>query len=343
MEANSRVRRVFMFLCVAMFLYGAACKQVKAQAMELDAKEAERMVDAVLKQSSSRNPSPRVFMAQPKSDKPSLTQILKEVDAKSKSLRWFLGFGSMNRATGETVQSTEREQVIRIIKANEEEIIELDKLFNERKQKNADARKIFKGADLQAKDIERVFMGFPNSQTGNASLPEFDKATLAKMINEYEAVEKKNETALLEKLNEAIDPNQFQLIVERWAAMNTMPITVKFLDLTDEQIKELDAILLTTVPVIDKKVKKALATGQSPTLQLQNDPEYLEARFRPYSVLNPEQFRRAKMWLSEWIGVRSFEERLTKISKGQTTSEQSELKVLGSLYDDGVVWEKSRK
>jgi len=93
--------------------------------------------------------------------------------------------------------------------------------------------------------------------------------------------------------------------------------------------------------VIDKKVKKALATGQSPTLQLKNDPEYLEAR--SYSVLNPEQFKRAKMWLPEWIGVRSFDERLRKISKGQTTSEASELKVLGSLYDDGVVWEKSRK
>ncbi len=178
-----------------------------------------------------------------------------------------------------------------------------------------------------------------------------ENVDVERVLAEYQKLELKTERDLCRKLRDILDPDQFVSLVKQWGKTLDMPIVAVFLDLSDEQYELVlkDSALFENLKT-DLLRKARAIDPKSPLQKISSNPDFYRAMYKPYSHLSPDQFLRANIFLMEWTGCKSFDDRLKVLNEDKHRSTdvekvrmKIELEVLGDLYRKGADVEKAKQ
>ncbi len=350
-----------IFFCVC-WMNPATTQEIKLEDLEFQFSEMsdekkEKLENTLLAKMQQRKDALREAVKEigANQEQPTIGKVLSFTDRRYPSLSWstFRTSGGRDavRHTG-----TERELVIRLIRASEAEQKDLDLLFQERLKQNQKSRETIDSFLATEKGLRNYSLGIPvdagvMQEMQNIPIPSQKEINLA--FKKYIQAEDKNERELIRKMQEIIDPIQFTVLYRRWGRTLDMPMCYEVLDLTDQQIADIERDCLKY-----ERRKAELLSLKSPTgskispadaiARLKSDRERLRLRYIAYSRLTPQQFMTASALLSEWRNCKSFKMRLEQLAETDGVPAETrftrevELEVLGDLYREGAEWESAK-
>jgi len=315
--------------------------QMPVTAEEIEA--AKRMLDQFVAERFERQARAQLARESRPKDRTqpaSLESRLKQIDTQSACLKWFQEIQVISNIEDFSYKGIERDRLVKMLKASESEVMELDAIFRERVEKHIKARQPFQASI----SVDR------QRQTSIASEPVLTTEELLskRSILEYARQERLSEFHALDRIVEVIDPRQFEVLVGHWGFRSmSIPVSQKYLGLSPEQCeavaKDEEAF---------ERTKKEIVVGvkaQDALQKLRFSDSLFKAKYKPYSHLTPEQLLRSRLWLTEWRQCRSFDDRMKILSQDPSVfmederiRKAAELEILGDLYREGIEWEKTK-
>jgi hypothetical protein len=332
---------VKQFLCISLFLlfHTSLTKHSWSQSPPNDGDSA-MLADQYpppLSISASRN------LDSPYGKNPSLESLVSLTEHESVSFLWFSTI--VHFANGKNEAVNQRDLVLRLIRASQADIVELDALFNERKDDRARNKLVLNGYDRLEKTQYLALFGVKGreSSVGTSPLPA-KPATLEYLtscLKQYEELEWESESKWAKKLSEILDPIDLGMLAEHWInspKMLHVPLSVVHLGLDAGKAAEMKIACreYQRIHVIKTKEHSTSELGIS-VERMQSDPELQESRLRVFSLLNPDQFKLAtRMAWPQWGNTRTFAGRVEKIKSSESVAAKLELRLLRTVYEEGV-------
>ncbi len=222
------MRSCFSIFCVLALAKSSIC-QTPPSAEKIEA--AMKMMDQIAAErfeQKARAPLARESRPKDRTQPASLESRLKQIDSQSACLKWFQEIQVISNIEDFSYKGIERDRLVKMLKASESEVMELDAIFRERVEKHIKARQPFEASI----SVDR------QRQTSIASEPVLtpDELLSKRSILEYARQERLSEFHALDRIVDVIDPRQFEVLVGHWGKrMMSIPISQKYLGLSPEQ------------------------------------------------------------------------------------------------------------
>jgi hypothetical protein len=313
------------------------CQEAGFDANAFAARERKEILDR-MSQTLERPPFPMVPIdLNSFKGNPTIHAHMNLIGMASPSLQWFTS-STWREIDGKSEEFRVREVLLKQMRVSPEDVKDVDKLFEVRMNRHKENLLVLKGAELRERDVLMVEKGIPAGLLKHLGLPVLSKQAIDELLVKYSKLEREAETKLYGDLNEVIDPLQFETLVHKWVNYHTLyiPIAEKYLDLSDNQLPELEEKCIAAFGMMRELSRTCLTLPAVEREKVFENERWIETRLRPFSKLNPKQFRiAASFLLRDWRTTGSFAERLLKLEEDKSMIGKCELKVLGELYREG--------
>lgn len=273
----------------------------------------------------------------PFGDDATLNARLNLIDRAFRSLRWF-SEQRVELKDGVHTSYLISDSIIQAMALSPERTETLNALFRERSERHTKNLEPLNSQRMRERDLKAQELGFPTKLLVHVSVPELPKEEVAKRLVAYEAAEIQAEQEMLEKLKKLLSRSELSRIADCWLESNRLytPFAKFWLELTDDQVAKIRTASYEKLK-FEYQVREAITSSKIEDYNeaLVSDPIWFDHTFLPYSFLNVDQFKKAKWTMKRIREVDSFDARIKSLKGADSLAAKSELRILGTLYEEG--------